>query len=163
MAELGLNAPWVEKAREIRALFEGDDNVIVLFEDEPPKVTLYVDGEDKASSIERLLPASYTFGNVTMEVSVIPSNSEPTETEHLMRAFSGNPAFCGTLEDRLVDGSKVVYAMFAPKVVQFFADDISKAYGIHTKTYEQVASDVLECGAFICSELVEEPLADDWA
>ena len=56
MKNLKLSAPWVLFYREIEAMFGADPDVRVAYDEEENIVRLYVDGEEKAEAIEKLLP-----------------------------------------------------------------------------------------------------------
>ena len=46
--------------------------------------------------------------------------------------------------------------MFAPECAQWFADDLGNPLGLQTKTYEQIARDVLVAGEVrITSDVIE--------
>lgn len=154
MEGLGISSPWARHARMIEALFDGDDSVVVDYDDAGPKVTIYVDGQGKADAIAAIVPQEVEFGNVTLSIDVIPSNDGPTIEDAFMCAFSGNPAFSGVVSGGF-PAKDVTYVMFVPKCVQFFDDDISDVHGVCTMTYEQVAEKVLKgTGAMICSDLL---------
>lgn len=155
MPETDLRAPWVNKAKEVAGLFEYDDEVEVEYEEEGPAVVLNVDNPIKAEYLRRCMPEAYTFGNVELGVKIVPSNDEPTMGQIIKAAFIGNPV----LSDVVTDPEHAAeYALFLPEVFQYESDDISSAYGITTKTYEDVAKGVLavEAGTFICSDVLEE-------
>ena len=151
MPEVTLSSPWVIYARETKALFEYDDEVEVVYDDEPA-LRLLVSNPTKADAIAKIMPMEMTFGGVTMPVSVIPANDEVTTDQTIRTAFEGNPAFTGTLVD---DVRGNTYAVFEPEVAQFYSDDISSPFGAATMTYEQLAKAVLNVDAFICSDLID--------
>jgi len=152
MAEVGMQSPWVVYAKEVRALFEHDPDVIV---DEPTdlgdegyNLKIRVHGNDKAESVAKVLPEDVEFGNVALHVMVIPDNDgKLTMLDHLRRAFAGNPVLVDVMEVPVVPGGPTMaYALFAPEVVQIECDNAASPYGIVTTTYEGVAKDVLRVG-----------------
>ena len=152
MAEIQMQSPWVVYAKEVRALFEHDPDVIV---DEPTELgdegynlEIRVHGNDKAESVAKVLPEDVEFGNVALHVMVIPDNDgKLTMLDHLRRAFAGNPVLVDVMEVPVVPGGPTMaYALFAPEVVQIECDNAASPYGIVTTTYEGVAKDVLRVG-----------------
>lgn len=152
MAEVGIQAPWVVYAKEVRALFEHDHDVIVgeptELGDEGYKLEIRVHGNDKAESVAKVLPEDVEFGNVALHVMVIPDNDgKLTMLDHLRRAFAGNPVLVDVMEVPVVPGGPTMaYALFAPEVVQIECDNAASPYGLVTTTYEGVAKDVLRVG-----------------
>lgn len=139
-----LSAPWYTYAREVRALFEYDEDVRVLYdEDDGPKVRVLVRGDAKAEAIAWLLPESVDFGGVTLHNVVVPANGEASTEQMVRDAFAGNAAvdsIVTALEGTPLAGT--VYVCFAPEAVQFFNDDVSDPAGVETKLFEDVARDV---------------------
>ena len=143
---LTLASPWAIYASEVDALFELDDEVTVEYDNVAPRLVVRVANAVKADALAQLLPTERTFGNVTLGVSVVPDNDSATDEQLWRWAFDGNPAFAGVATDAMPDGSPVTFAMFEPECVQYMADDTTNPYGLRTRTYEQVARDVLEPG-----------------
>ena len=81
--------------KEIDALFASDPDVKVMYDEKERIVKIYVNGEEKAQALEIILVKEKTFGNVTVTVEVIPSNSieNATVPELFEKAFAGNSAF----------------------------------------------------------------------
>lgn len=139
-----IQAPWVQYAKKLSALFAPDPNVIAAYDNDAPKVTLYVSGQDKADAIDRLLPDEVGFGNVTLAVEVVPDNEcKVTVADTLSRAFAGNPLFGEAMEVPLYGGT-VTYALFAPEVLQWEDDNTMSPYGLSSATVDEVVRDVLD-------------------
>jgi hypothetical protein len=163
MAEVGMQSPWVVYVKAVKALFAHDQDVIVGDWEHTPntnvyKLSLFVHGNDKAASIAEVLPERKEFGNVTLEIEVVPDNDgKLTMLDHIRRAFAGNPALVDVMEYPVVPGGpSMAFALFAPEVVQIECDNAASPYGIVTTTYEGVAKDVLNVeGVMIASELEE--------
>lgn len=160
MAEVKMQSPWVVYGKKVAALFECDPDVsVMVIDDDRPILKVLVHGDDKAESISAILPDEMTFGNVTLEIEVIPDNEmELTYIDHLRRAFAGNPALVDVVEAPVVPGGpSMAYALFAPEVVQIECDNAASPYGILTTTYEDVAREVLNVdGVMVASELLDD-------
>ena len=151
MANLKLAAPWTIYYEEIKALFGSDPDIKVSVDDEEKVVRLYVDGEEKAEALEKLLPAEKTFGNVTVRTVVIPGN-ELTEKKlsWFQAALAGNPVFSFTKTNEGVFTIPLSYVVFKNRVVQFFADNLQDVNGNITTLYETIAKDVFGETPDIC-------------
>ena len=151
MKNLKLSAPWVLFYREIEAMFGADPDVRVAYDEEENIVRLYVDGEEKAEAIEKLLPRERTYGNVTVRTAVIPANQlQQSRVALFQAAFQGNPAFAYTKTITGVFTSPISYVVFANKVVQFFADNLHDINGNISTLYEEIALDLFGEDEGIC-------------
>lgn len=138
-----MNSAWVDYATKVKSLFADDDDVTIAYDNDEPCLTLYVESAIKADALAQLFPEKKEFGNVTLKIEVLPANESVTIGDLFATAFNGNPAFGGIYD---VDsmGYKATYALFAPKVVQYYSDDLSEYGGVSTKTYAQIARDVFD-------------------
>jgi hypothetical protein len=154
--KLDKSAPWYVHVHKLEQLFLSDEDVDVKFDEDKMNVGLFVRGTDKANALEKIIAHEVECGGVKLNVIVIPDNErEPTTEELLQRAFAGNELFSGTAVEELYGGT-ATYALFSPQTVQFWCDNIGSCYGIETMTAEDVARDVLDVDAFICSDLKAE-------
>ena len=154
--ETKLAPPWATWAREVTALFEHDEEVTVEIDEDAPSVAIRVTSAIKADALAQIVPTEMQFGNVTLDVAVIPANSDVTDEQVWRWAFDGNPALACTDVEEMPDGTPVTFAMFAPECAQWFADDLTNPLGLQTKTYEQIARDVLVAGEVrITSDVIE--------
>jgi hypothetical protein len=141
--KLNLSTPWQTFFSELEALFGKDPDITLDFNNDN-NIILYVDGEQKASALSQLLPAEKVFGNVRINIVVVPSNTLGKSTEELFRvAFKDNPVLSYVASE-----NKGMFAMdyvvFKHEVVQFFNDDLSDINGNCTTLYEDIARDVFE-------------------
>ena len=137
-----ISAPWVTYYRKLEALFKDDSCVKVVYEEDEKVVKLYVKGEVKAKALEALLPVSVNFGNVDLEIQVIPANGEKSAIELYRDAFSGNPIVSEILSD--VSINKFGYVLFQPEVVQFWNDNLGDPNGMATVLAQDIAREVFE-------------------
>lgn len=152
MAKVKLASPWVRFYREVNALFADDPQIDVAFDEEAYEVKLYVDNIIKADAIAQLLPTEKVFGNVTVKITVIPANTEPSKESLFKAAFDGNPV----LEDvETVSGPFTAsYVIFNNEVVQYVSDNMNSIYGITSTLYEDIAKNVFgdTPGVFFCTK-----------
>lgn len=143
---LTLVSPWVNLKKEIEMLFARDPEVEIEFIDGDVKVImLRVNNSDKAEALERILPKEKTYGNVTVNIMVIPANAPDDWSilDTFEKAFKGNDAFTGSKESVTPFGT-FQYVMFDPRVVQYPNDDISDANQIKSTLYQEIAKDIFE-------------------
>lgn len=143
--DLKLSSPWAEHASKIKALFARDPQVTVSgdFEGEEKSITVRVANALKAEAIAELLPTSVNFGNVRVEIAVVPANDPAPIKSLLVSAFAGNPALERVTETRDAHGYPAIYAEFAPNVAQFWNDDMGNPQGVSSFLLADVAREVL--------------------
>ena len=156
MATLKLAAPWISFSNMIKAMFEKDDEVTVNYDEGAQKIKVLVDNPSKAEALTKLLPTHKTFGNVVLQIEVIPANSAVNELELMKRAFSGN----GAVKDIISTSAGIpsfgaVYILFVKEVVQFFNDDLTDYNGLCSTLYEDMAKEIFNIpdGVFFCTDI----------
>ena len=151
-----LSAPWETYYREIKALFGSDPAIKINYDEENKLIKMYVEGQDKADALAKLLPSVKMFGNVPVYLDVVPSNFvKASKSKTFCKAFDGNPAFAYANATSDTGGDFAAeYIVFKKKVVQFFNDDLSDVNGNCTTLYETIAKDVFseDSGVFFCTE-----------
>ena len=147
MSNLGLSTPWMTFAREINALFENDPDVAsVVYDNDNRVIKLYVNNNAKADALDRILPNEKTFGNVSVKISIIPSNEDDSPAALFRTAFAGNPIVDSIETVPFTEGGAVDYVIFARQVVSFFNDDMSDYFGAESTLYEDIARNVFDTG-----------------
>ena len=156
MARMNLSAPWVLFYHEVEAMFKEDPEVRVIYDDtDKPMLKLFVDDPDKAEAISYLLPACKEWGDVTLDILVIPSN-RATSKKRLKSmnpdfpdivglfqvALSLNSAFSYVDKVSGIMSNPIYYVVFSKKVVQYFTDDLGDANGIRSTLYQEIAKDI---------------------
>lgn len=163
--KMKLSAPWILLYNQIEALFRKDPAVEVEYcadlDESEKTIKLYVEGQEKADALERLLPERYLFGNVIVKVEVIPANLDDcTRIELFQKAFEGNPAFVGTIaaqsEDEFVPFD-FSYVVFKAEVVQYESDNIGDPNKLTSTLYQELAREIFadEKGVLFCTEKME--------
>ena len=166
MTNVKMVSPWVEYYRKVEALFKEDPSVRTIFDDENTEVKLFVTGSAKADAISQLLPSEIEFGNVTLKITVIPSNEERNTVALIRDAFSGNPALTDIFTVHGVMANDINYVIFRKEVVQYWNDDLSDAHGVRSTLYQNLANEVIgeKDGVFFCTdteyENVGKPLGE---
>ena len=158
MSEVGLQSPWVTFAEEVKELFKNDPEVHVEY-DGQYEVKLFVDNDEKYDALTKILPSVKVFGNVVLNITLVPANAEEVEEEDLgdlfEKAFAGNPAlaFVAKNEDPAA-GPAATYVVFEKEVVQFYNDDLSDYFRNKSTLYQDIAYNVFgrEIGVCFCTD-----------
>lgn len=157
MAKVNLSSPWVIYYKELEALFKGDPNVKVIFDELENTIKLYVQGESKAEALSQLLPTEKEFGNVTIKIEVLPANEFFQSAISLYEdAFRGNSAL--RFVKNITNGVySFDYIVFKPEVVQFFNDSLGDINGNCSTLYQNIAKDIFgeTDGVFFCTDEVK--------
>lgn len=155
-----LSPPWITYFHEIEQLFEPDEEIKLVIDENANEIKMYVDNTDKANALAMLLPAEKKFGNITVKTTIYPPNLAEGESLDLFeKAFAGNPIMKGTASAQgIYAGLK--YVIFENKVVQFFNDNLDDAHGVKSTLYQDIAKDVFgdTDGIFFCTDLAYEEL-----
>jgi len=158
---VGLSAPWTTLYKMIYVMFKQDPEVEVTFEDngETKNIKIRVSDLDKAEALEKILPCSRVYGNITVYITVIPPNNlTASVTSMFETAFKGNPAlsYVHTSTDKGLYNMN--YVVFQNKVVQFFNDELDDVNGMCSTLYQDIAKEIFENrdGVFFCTDVPEE-------
>lgn len=154
MSELKLSPPWNTFVNELKLLFGEDTDIRINYIEGSNEVLLYVDNPEKAYALTQILPNQRIYGNVCLNITVIPANNLNEATEDLFRkAFKGNPVLSNVLTVPSPYGS-MNYALFRKQVVQFYNDELCDPHGNKSTLFEEIARDVFgeESGIFFCTD-----------
>ena len=162
-----ISPPWILYVSQINALFSNDPDITLEYDNDKVEVKLYVDNNKKAAALMYLLPFEKKFGNVTLDIIIIPSNHNVVEKvdlttmeDYFEAAFENNPVFAFT---RVVEGifsNTLTYVVFKNRVVQFFADNLNDIHGNISTLYQELAKDVFNKdvipGVLFCTDIEEK-------
>lgn len=165
MQKFVLEAPWETWCKELKALFEEDEDISVSDVYTPENgmdadyvVAVQVRKHEKFLALDRLLPRVKCFGNVTLGIDLYDEeNAEVNVGALFATLFEGNPKFDAVRVRTDPTNTDWVYVMFQPKVIQFHDDDISDYNGNWTGLAEEIARDVFAengRGVFFCTSPV---------
>ena len=147
---LKLSPPWVTFVNYVKALFENDPEIGITYDNNEVSLKLHVEDEMKAQLLDMLLPHEKKFGNVSLSVYVIPTNStgkhydvsNMTFGQIFDKVFDKNPVYSFSYDLVGVLSNVITYVVFFPKICQFFNDNLNDIYGNVTTLYQEVASEV---------------------
>ncbi len=154
--DLMQSPPWVAHARKIKAMFELDDDVDVVYDNDDLVVRLLVRGQAKAEALDKLLVHEVEFGSVKLTVSVVPANDEDTPASICRDAFYGNEAVNNIYTNTEGFGQGMAFVVFDPAVAQFFNDNLASPFGVESYLYEDMARDIFALGGAVFSTDVDE-------
>ena len=78
MAKAGvkLSPPWDTYVHYIESLFKGDPEVHLNYDEPNRLLKILVDEQEKYEAIDKIMPTSVAFGNVTLNIEVVPADEE---------------------------------------------------------------------------------------
>lgn len=155
-----MSPPWVVYWRELEALFGQDPEIEIEFDEDALTIDngspncscyIYVNNGTKAEALNQLLPTKKVFGNVTLYIDIIPTNTDKTLAQYYVDAFTGNPIFEGRY--CLGEGSAFHYMVFKNEVVQFYSDTLADPNGYTSTLYQDIANKVFNNhdGIYFCT------------
>lgn len=168
MAKLNLLSPWATFYNELKAFFEKDDEVTVVYNEDENIVNLYVDNPEKAAALTELLPVEKNFGSITLQIKVIPANantkrfsaiklslagSEIEMVDLYGMALRGNRNFVGVTAIHGVFSTPITYVIFAKQVIQYYNDSLGDVNGVCSTLMQNIASEIFEKkdGVYFCT------------
>ena len=157
MAKLKLSSPWSIFYKEVSAMFEYDPDVSVVFDEDEMNLKLYVNNADKADALMQLIPHERDFGNVSMQIEIVPADNvvHSSSANLFERAFFRNEALAFVREIKGIAGfPNITYVVFVKRVVQYYTDNLSDIYGITSTLYQNIAQDIFINidGVFYCTD-----------
>ena len=158
MENIKMVSPWIGYYKEIKSLFQEDSTVKVKYDDSKNTIKLYVEDEEKADALAQLLPNRKVFGNITVNIDVIPANKVETPKIDLFRkAFDGNGAvaYIETVDN--VSSNAFHFVVFQPEIVQYYNDDLSDINGLRSTLYQDIAKEIFgeREGIYFCTDKME--------
>ena len=157
--EVALSSPWIEYFHKLEVFFQLDEEIRVDFNDEKKEIKIYVDGNPgKADALMQLLPEEKIFGNISVQIRVIPSNSESDNNFFLIqKALNGNEAvsYIETITPPF-SSNPFHYIVFEKEVVQYWNDNLGDINGLESTLYQDLAKEIFEDldlgGIYFCTD-----------
>ena len=143
MSSVGLSSPEVSEARKVYALFNRDPDIDIVYDKENTEVKLYVNNPIKAAALSEIVIPEKQLGNVTLKITVIPSNEKQSNIDIIRQAFAGNPVVSDIIVDDSPSQIGFSHVLFENNVVQYFNDCLNDPFGLESTLYEDLARDVL--------------------
>jgi hypothetical protein len=166
MLKVALDAPWVTWCKELKALFDRDDDITVSEIYEPENgldtdyaVAVMVRKHEKFLALDRLLPRMKMFGNVSLGIDLYDEENKEVDVAALFKTlFAGNPIFDSVQTNPDPAGVDWNYVLFKPDVIQFFDDDLTDYNGNWNGLAEELALDIFgenSRGVNFCTALIQ--------
>ena len=169
MKNFKIEAPWYEFNKKVKALFDRDPDITVgdLVEADDGRTNYVFDIEvrnhKKFIALDRALPKTKTFGNITVGIIVYDEENLSAfedAVETYKTIFEGNPIVKDIKDVTDFAGTRHGFVRFKPEVIQFFHDDISDYDGRWSGLAQDIAKEVFEGeyrGIHFCTAGVDEP------
>ena len=167
MAKLNMSPPWVLYYKKLNALFEEDEDIMVIYDEDETEVKVYCTDENKSQALSFLLPTTVSCGSVELKITVIPSNKNSDDVLKGFKVAINNPetAICILFGDgnNYVEEVKVIptpfgnftYVIFTKEVIQYFEDNLADFYGNRSTLCEDIAKEIFNNieGVFFCTSI----------
>ena len=152
MENVKLSPPWDGYVRKIMCLFAEDEEIHIESSDKV--LTIFVDNTDKYEALTHLLPEKKEFGNVTLEIKIVPANTEEkSDKDYIKALFKGNGAV-SQIAEYGVGTNPMTFVEFYKEVIQYYNDNAGDLHGNRTTVMEEIAREVFEDlgGVFFCTD-----------
>lgn len=160
MAKLNLSPPWATWYNEINEMFKYDQEVRIIYDEDNYIITLYIDNPVKADALMKILETEVSFGGVTLNINIIPSNRVVESKGNLfLDAFDGNDAFSYLQVIGGIFASDLTYVVFKNKVVQYFNDSLGDVNGLCSTLYQDIAKIIFKDlpNVYYCTDVEAAP------
>lgn len=165
MAKLNMSPPWVLYYKKLNALFEKDEDIMVIYDEDETEVKLYCTDEDKTEALSFLLPETVSFGSAELKITIVPSNEKGVDfiKGYNITITDYGTAMCVLFGEgnKHVETVKVIptpfgdftYVIFKKEVIQYFEDNLSDFYGNKSTLCEDIAREIFKDikGVFFCT------------
>ena len=153
-----LSPPWYTFYHKINAMFGSDPEITIKFDEDAMILKLFVDNQAKADAIAKVLPIEKDFGNVKLNIEVIPSDKVDSVKQLYKTIFSDNPVFSQVIEVADPSMPQASYVVFNPLIVQFYNDNLADAYRNETTLLQEIAKDIFiqQSGIYYCTENIKK-------
>lgn len=153
-----LSPPWYTFYHKINAMFGRDPEITIKFDEDTMILKLFVDNQAKADALAKVLPTEKDFGNVKLNIEVIPSDKVDSVKQLYKTIFSDNPVFSQVIEVTDPSMPQASYVVFNPLIVQFYNDNLADAYRNETTLLQEIAKDIFiqQSGIYYCTENIKK-------
>ena len=151
-----LSPPWLEYYHKLIAMFGEDPDIHFEYDEDEYIIKMFVDNQAKADALQKVLPAVKSFGNVKLNINIIPSDKVNGVEQLYKTIFNGNPVFSDAIDIEVEGVPPMSYVMFKPLIVQFYNDNLADPYGNYTGLYQDIAKDLFieKTGVNYCTEKI---------
>ena len=147
MAKLNMSAPWYVYYNELCALFKEDKEVHIVYDEMDQIINIYVENQAKADAMDEVIPKVMTFGNVDLEINIVPANklcARKSKGNLFEDLFFDNPICTDVVTVEGIFTNPITYVIFRKEVVQYYNDDLGDAHGVCSTLYQDIAKRVLK-------------------
>jgi len=170
MAKLNLSPPWEIYYKKLLAFFAKDPEVSIVYDDIEQEIKIYVENSEKAVALMKVLPHEKEFGNVKVNITIVPANMIKMTNDHnitendLIDIFQGNKAVENIKCVSGIMSNPLFYIVFKKEIVQYYTDDLGDYNGICSTLYQYLAKDIFKetPNIFYCTSVTADILKTGW-
>lgn len=154
MEKVKISSPWVTYVHIMEKLFGDDRDIKLEYDEKNVKLTMRVNGNDKAEALRALIPSEKPFGNVILKINIVPANEKQTLVDLIEVALKGNPHFVGLMKIEGVSSNNFSYAIFKKEVAQYWDDNLGDPHGNTSCLYQDLAREIFDGvdGVLFCTD-----------
>lgn len=164
MARLYLVSPWIEYYHKMKAMFEDDPRIRIVFDDDMMELRFYAVTDYLIDALEKFIPSEMSWGEVTLTNIIVPPNNKNVRITHckeqppsdwLAELFCHNPHFSEAFYVDSIFSNGITYVIFKKEVIQYYSDNLSDAHGVTSVLMEDLARELLKTpdGVFYCTDV----------
>ena len=139
---LKMSPPWVTYWQQLNAMFGDDPEIHLEYLEDEAKIVMRVDNPSKAEALSQLLPDEVHFGNIVLNIVVVPANVMKSQANLFNDAFQGNPHFAYVAESAPGTSFQMTYVVFKKEVAQYWNDNLGDIHGNTNTLYQNIASEL---------------------
>lgn len=170
MAKLNLSPPWEIYYKKLSVFFAKDPEVSIVYDDIEQEIKIYVENSEKAVALMKVLPHEKEFGNVKVNITIVPANMIKMTNDHniteddLIDIFQGNKAVENIKCVSGIISNPLFYIIFKKEIVQYYTDDLGDYNGICSTLYQYLAKDIFKevSNIFYCTGVTADILKTGW-
>ena len=173
MARLKLSPPWVLYYKKLNALFDKDDTMKIVYDEDNMEIKIYTYLNYKSKALSFLLPDTVSFGDINLKITIVPPDIEDDNLITAIREFSAEDILTSqaairilfALDDYIGNGhvksvknirtpyGDFLYVIFKKEVIQYYEDNLSDFYGNCSTLCETIAKEIFKdaTGVFFCT------------
>ncbi len=140
--DVKLSPPWCGFYKMMLAMFGDDPEIELAFNESDPSIKLFVNNPTKAEALGKILPEKKEFGNVSLDIAVVPANSDDKPIDVFRKALAGNPVLSDIVTITDIFSNNIDFVGFANEVVQYKDDRLDDPYGLQSTLYEDIAREM---------------------
>lgn len=146
--KVNMSSPRVLFVAKLKKFFEEETDIHINYDPiaNPSTVDIRVDDPIKYDTLSKLLDDKIDFGNVSLNINVIPANFDKVDRVALFKTLLQNMSIVEAVDEVTIEGSSnsFIYASFRNQVVKYWSDNLGNPHGNSFTLYETLANEIFQ-------------------